>query len=283
MDAAWQRTLETRSAASKEGGPHNGWEYSEIMSGPLALVGGTDHINDPYNLNKELLLRSGATEVVAVLSGERLEWHNGDVETAKAGSMAQAAFLSERLGVPVRGIAIMDKEDADTDANVALVSQSRYVYLGGGNYEHVHERLAGTRLWNAVLKAWQLGALIAGESAGALLMTNFKTGLRWPKGEALEVPRSEDSWQPLPSGLGPLRNLYCLSHFGVKFPEDLFFQQPGFPETVITLALPNDNIAVRTADGRWTFAGAGGVKVFRGTHEVGLDALSEITVNPAPA
>ena len=62
----------------------------------------------------------------------------------------------------------------DTSANdpiiVETLSQSRLIYLLGGFPRHLAQTLRQSRSWRAILTAHQTGAVIAGSSAGAMVL-----------------------------------------------------------------------------------------------------------------
>jgi cyanophycinase len=51
--------------------------------------------------------------------------------------------------------------------------RSKMIYLLGGFPRHLEQSLAGSASWQAILHAHQAGAVIAGSSAGAMILCDF--------------------------------------------------------------------------------------------------------------
>ena len=110
------------------------------------------------------------------------------------------AAQAERLGVRQVPVVARDRAEADAPELADLVSGAGLVYLSGGNPAFLAQTLRGTRLWDAVLDAWQAGAALAGCSAGAMALTGWAPWVRTPDREA-------------DPGLGVLPHLRVLPHF----------------------------------------------------------------------
>jgi cyanophycinase len=74
------------------------------------------------------------------------------------------------LGAQVDSLPIVDPASADDPEYARLIAEAEWVYIGGG-YPHVGMRiLKDSRALQAIQTAHQQGALIAGASAGAMMM-----------------------------------------------------------------------------------------------------------------
>ena len=91
------------------------------------------------------------------------------------------------------------RPEAEDEANAAAVPRRRFVYLGGGSPMHLRSVLKSSLVWEALLAAWRDGAVVAGSSAGAMVLTDPMVD---PRGGALTV------------GLGMLEQLAVIPHFG---------------------------------------------------------------------
>jgi cyanophycinase len=165
-----------------------------LTPGPLALVGSGEYL--PVMADVEGLLLAGRPDryvqipTAAAPEGEQSlrYWH--DLGAAQA----------DRLGVHQVPVVARDREEADDPALAALVAGAGLIYLSGGNPVYLAQTLRGTRLWQAVVAAWQGGAALAGCSAGAMALTGWVPSLR-------ELDRAADP------GLGILPHLRVLPHF----------------------------------------------------------------------
>ncbi|NOH01370.1 MAG: type 1 glutamine amidotransferase-like domain-containing protein [Chloroflexi bacterium] len=65
---------------------------------------------------------------------------------------------------------VIDSKSANDPALAASVRTSKLIYLLGGFPHHLGETLAGSLCWRAALDAYRAGAVIAGSSAGAMVL-----------------------------------------------------------------------------------------------------------------
>jgi len=218
--------------------------------GPLALVGGDEWQPGCEAFDAELLRASGATEVLVLPTAAAYEHPD------KAVANAQAWFAS--LGGGARGLMVLGRADAEDEANAAQVRQSRFVYLGGGSAMHLRSVLKASAVWAALLEAWRGGAVVAGSSAGAMVLTDPMVD---PRGGALTV------------GLGMVEQLAVIPHFGnenaEKVHRSIALAAPGLP----VVGVPERTALVRDPDGGWRQAGEGTVQVFVSGEPAGFDAL----------
>jgi len=68
---------------------------------------------------------------------------------------------------------LLDKTSANDPAIVASISQSRLIYLLGGFTGYLGETLINSASWNAMVSAYEAGAVIAGSSAGAMVLCQY--------------------------------------------------------------------------------------------------------------
>ncbi len=221
------------------------------MNGPLALVGGAEW-RDGCDFDAELVAASGGAEVVVLPTAAAYEHPERAV--------ASATTWFAGLGAKVVGLDVLQRRDALDPDRAAAVRAARFVYLSGGSPLHLRSVLKGTPVWDALVAAWDDGAVVAGSSAGAMVLCDPMVD---PRGGAFTV------------GLGLVVNLAILAH-----------AEPDVTRVHVhhrTFELASAGLAVaaiteRTAllrdpDGSWRAAGAGTVRVFVDGAEVGLDAL----------
>ena len=76
-----------------------------------------------------------------------------------------------KLGaVNVAALPLIDRKSADDPVVVKSLQQSKMIYMPGGFPQHLAQSLAGSDSWQAILAAHQAGAVIAGSSAGAMIL-----------------------------------------------------------------------------------------------------------------
>lgn len=223
-----------------------------MTAGTLALVGGCEW-SDGCDFDADLLRLSGGAEVVVLPAAAAFEQPDAAVE--------HAAAWFERLGATVTAPRVLQRADALEGANVEIVRSARFVYLGGGSPLHLRSVLKETPLWDALVEAFAGGAVIAGSSAGAMVLCDPMID---PRGGAFTV------------GLGLVGNLAVLPH---AEPDVAAHHKRTFEladANLVLAAVPECTALVRDPAGSWHSAGAGEVTVWVGGEQRGFDAL------PAP-
>lgn len=153
------------------------------MAGPLALVGSGEYLPAMETVDRALLdaapRQSGTILLVPAASGLEPgmpdEWNRRGVEHFGG------------MGYAVEGLPIVTHEDSDSDRFVAQARAARMIYFSGGNPSHLLETLSGTPFWEAVLDAYTDGAVLAGCSAGAMVLASHLQTLRGPLGQNAEA------------------------------------------------------------------------------------------------
>ena|SRR5687768_11595981 len=80
----------------------------------------------------------------------------------------------ESLGAKdVLFIPLIDKLSANDESLAKSLRSAKLIYMLGGFTGYLSETLAGSAAWDAVLEAYQAGAVVAGSSAGAMVMCEF--------------------------------------------------------------------------------------------------------------
>jgi cyanophycinase len=108
------------------------------------------------------------------------------------------------LGATPTPLLLLSRDDAESDELAVELSRHRFFYFSGGNPDYLVETLRGTPSWLALRKAHRRGAVLAGCSAGAMMLGGALLSVRGLR-EGLASP-----WR---TGLGLLPGLVVLPHF----------------------------------------------------------------------
>ena len=222
------------------------------MTGILALVGGGEW-RDGCDFDAELLAASGGTEVVLLPTAAAFENPEKCIE--------HATEWFGRLGGRLEALPVLQRGDALDPANADAVRRARFVYLSGGSPLHLRSVLKETPLWDALVEAWRGGAVLAGSSAGAMVLGDPMVD---PRGGAFTV------------GLGMIGNLAVLPH---AEPDVAAHHKRTFELAdagLVLAAIPERTALVRDADGAWRSTGAGEATVWVGGEQRDFDALPDV-------
>ncbi len=218
--------------------------------GLLALVGGEEWTPGCEVFDAELLAASGGDEVAVLPTAAAYTYPE------KAVAAAEAWFAG--LGGRVRPVMVLDRAGAQDAALAEQVRASRFVYLGGGSPMHLRSVLKGSAVWQALVDAHAEGAVVAGSSAGAMVLTDPMVD---PRGGALTV------------GLGLVTGVAVVPHFGHENAEKVHRSITLASPDLAVVGVPERCALLRDPDGTWRAAGEGTVRVFVGGEPAGFDSL----------
>jgi cyanophycinase len=223
------------------------------MPGPVALVGAGEFLPAMAEVDAGLLASTGvARPRVAVLP--TASYPDGEDVFDRWASMGVAHFTA--LGAEVEPVLVRDRAGADDPAAAQAVGEADLVYLSGGKPDYLRHVLEGSAVGTALRDAHQRGAVLAGCSAGAMILAGhafeFRMGLvpwplRWGRGlgfaPGISVVPHYDAWPE------PFSALIALQA----------------PRGAVVLGI-DEETAVIGRDGAWQVHGAARVTLWRGRH-----------------
>jgi len=140
------------------------------MNGLIALVGSGEYLPVMEDVDRHLLdslnVNGRKPRVVCLATAAGKE---GDESVNRWLNMGIAHF--EKLGAEVKAPPIIDKESADDPQWDAALENADLVYFSGGDPNYLRQTMDGSRAWNSATKAWERGAVYAGCSAGAMILS----------------------------------------------------------------------------------------------------------------
>ena len=147
----------------------------------------------------------------------------------------------------VESLPLIDKTSANDSQIADSLRATKLIYLLGGFTHYLGQTLLGSKAWEAALEAYQNGAVIAGSSAGAMVLCEHYYDPGRGKVE---------------HGLNLVPNACVLPHhntFGKNWTGKLKSVLPG-----VTLLGIDEYTGMLMENGEWTVYGGGGVTVYRG-------------------
>ncbi len=221
------------------------------MPGPVVLVGAGEFLPAMAEIDAGLLASTGvARPRVAVLP--TASFPDGEDVFQRWAAMGAAHFAG--LGAEVEPLLVRDRAGADDPAAAQAVGEADLIYLSGGKPEYLRRSLEGSAVGAALLRAHERGAVLAGCSAGAMILAGHAFDFRvrfapWP----LRWAR----------GLGFAPGVSVVPHYDA-WPESM--------SALIALQAPRGSVvlgideqtAVVGRDGAWQVHGTARVTVWRG-------------------
>jgi len=107
-----------------------------------------------------------------------------------------------RLGATVETLPVIDRESADNEPFAERIAKANFVYLSGGRPTYLYDTLENTLVWRAILAVLEHGGILAGCSAGAMIMgeeffsfNGIRSGFNFIPGAAIiphfdEIPKA---------------------------------------------------------------------------------------------
>jgi cyanophycinase len=138
------------------------------MNGLIALIGSGEYLPVMEDVDRYLLasLNVKTPQVVCIPTAAGQE---GDESINRWSRMGLEHF--KRLGADVQALRIIDKSSANDTQYESMLESADLIYFSGGNPQYLFETMYGSLAWTAMQKAWSNGAVYAGCSAGAMILS----------------------------------------------------------------------------------------------------------------
>jgi cyanophycinase len=157
----------------------------------------------------------------------------------------------------VVSVPLIDKASANDENIAKSLREAKLIYMLGGFTGYLGETLKGSAAWEAVLDGYRSGAVIAGSSAGAMVMCEFYF---------------DPSQKRVVNGLNLVPNSIVLPHhntFGKSWAPQLLKKIPE----VTLIGVDEQTGMINDGVQAWTTYGRGGVTLYRNhkieTYEAG--------------
>jgi cyanophycinase len=204
------------------------------------LVGGGEWEAPCRPLDEQLLEASGGTEVVVLAAAAAFEHPDRAIERANA-------WFGD-LGAKVEALPVTNRRDAEHDAVVRRAEKARFLYIADGSPLHLRSVLKGSPLFDAMLHAYERGAVLAASGAGATLLCDPMVD---PRGGAYTV------------GLGVVRGLAVFPYHGNAADHMRARSIELLPADATLVGLDAHTAIVRRDDEDWRVSGPGEATIYR--------------------
>jgi len=256
-----------------------GSQTQHTIPGPVVLVGSGEYLDVMNEIDGYLLKTLGGAStarVVLLPTASGLEL-NGPTSWNNLGLQHFS-----KLGVQdIRATRIVDRESAYDPEQLALLRDGTFYYFSGGNPQHIIDSLRDTPAWEIINSAYEQGAILAGCSAGAMMLSGRTISIRQVMmGGQLKLVES----------MGIVPELIVFPHFDrmAGFMDQTRFQQilKEIPDGYTVVGIDEDTALVRISANavdrklsRWQVMGRQSVTVFsRDAEAVKLQAGAEINL-----
>jgi cyanophycinase len=217
--------------------------------GAIALVGSGEFLPAMDEVDLALLSRLPSRARVAIVPTASAP--DGDAVFERWMKIGVEHFT--RLGAQAVPIPLKTRADAEDPRVADALAQADLAYLSGGKPAYLRDALRRTASWQAIAGVYERGGVVAGCSAGAMVLA--ETMLDFPN-PARSVP-----------ALGLAPGLTVIPHF-----DEIPGAMGSFLSLVLRFARTSETTVVGIdggtalvcSDGRWTVLGRGGVTALNG-------------------
>jgi cyanophycinase len=217
----------------------------------MIIGGAEDKLRDKVILSRFVHLSGGAGGHIVVIS-----------TASSLGEEATQLYrdLFTHMGASrISGLRPLTRDEADDPEAAALVDQATGIFLTGGNQLRLSSVVGGTRLGEALMRAHERGAVIAGTSAGASAVSTHMMAF----GASGATPKHRMAQVSV--GLGLLRNIIVDQHFEQRTRLGRLLAVVAQSPSVLGLGLDEDTAAIVHADDTLEVIGRGSVTVVDGS------------------
>jgi cyanophycinase len=221
------------------------------VDGVIALVGSGEFTPAMAEVDRALLAATGSQRPrVTILP--TASWPDGERVFRRWAELGAAHF--DALGADVLPVPLRDRAGAEDPEIVAALEAADLVYLSGGKPGHLLDALEGTPAGAAIRSAHGRGAVLAGCSAGAMVLGGHQLRVRRAR------RRLPIGWTP---SLGIVPGVIVVPHYDT-IPETLLAPFALMaPRDAWVVGIDEETAFIGRA-GTWQVRGPGRVTIWRG-------------------
>jgi cyanophycinase len=220
--------------------------------GPIMAIGGAeDKFDDKIILSTFVQLAGGRTARIAVVPTA------SSIESA--GERYKAIFLG--LGAEqAQVVYLADRRAADADAAIEQMRDATGIFLTGGNQLRLAAIVGGTRVMRLVLERNAAGAIVAGTSAGASILSSHMVAF----GASGPTPRQRMA--NMVAGFGLVPGVILDQHFRQRDRIGRLLALVASNPGLLGMGIDEDTAALFDPDGAAEVVGRHSVTIVDGSH-----------------
>jgi len=210
-------------------------DHVPFAPGPIALIGGSEHLPGCEAIDRWLLAATGAQRpvVTVVPLASSIRTHGRAVERARR--------WWREFGVEA---VIAGPTAAERDRSI---ERADIIVLTGGVPDRLYSRLAGSATWDLILERWRQGAALSGSSSGAMVMASHRQSVRPP-------------FKVRP-GFGLIANCAVAPHHELSFPRWVAERRAVRLPGIAIIGVDERTALIRTRSDEFRVVGSGGVTI----------------------
>lgn len=252
----------------------------EIIKGTLMIIGGAEDKKNDCIVLKRLIdlasMREGSTIILTAATEYPEKTAEEYIDTFR------------KLGaVDISAVHIQSRQDANSPDKSSEISKASCVYMTGGDQLRITSIMGGTKAEQALYDAFDGGAMIAGTSAGASVMSETMI----TSGNDDDAPKK--CTLKMAPGLGLLRDVVIDQHFAQRGRIGRLLTAIAQNPHMLGLGIDEDTGIIITDDSVLEVVGSHAVTVIDGSHsdysnvsELKPDeilAITNVTMHVLPA
>ena len=220
--------------------------------GPIMPIGGAeDKLDDKIILSTFVSLAGGRNARLAIVpTASSIEY---------AGERYKALFLG--MGAASAEVVyIADREDANGDAPIELLQDATGIFLTGGNQMRLSAILGGTKAAELIRRRNDHGAIVAGTSAGASILSSYMVAF----GASGETPRQRMA--QIVAGFALVPDVIIDQHFRQRDRIGRLLVLVATNPALLGVGIDEDTAALIGSNNVLEVVGRGSVTVVDGSH-----------------
>ena len=212
------------------------------MNGHLLLAGGAEFGGRMVRADQRAIHLAGGLGAPIRIIPAAAAVDNNHIHAGNNG----VRWFTSLGAMDVASLPLIDRASADQTEIAEELRSARLMYMLGGSPEHLYRSLAGSLSWEAILDAYQAGAVIGGSSAGAMVLC-----------EHYFNPQTHE----IAAGLNLVPNAAVIPHYNNLKGRWLGELRAGLPEAVLIGIDEKTGMIDDGAEGEgdWTVYGGGQV------------------------